>query len=46
MQAFNQIEDATGGGLIQVACGLVGQEQAGIVDEGAGQCNTLLLATG
>ena len=46
MQAFNQVEDAAGGDFVQVAGGLVGQQQPGIVDQRAGQRHALLLAAG
>ena len=44
VQPFNQVEDAAGGSLVQVAGGLVGQQQPGMVDQRAGQCHALLLA--
>src|ERR1035437_3460785 len=44
VQPLDQIKDAVGGVLVQVAGGLVGQEQARIVDQRAGQCHALLLA--
>ena len=46
MQPLNQIKDASGGRLVQIAGGFVGQQQPGIVDERAGKSHTLLLATG
>ena len=44
VQPLNQIKDASGGRLVQIAGGFVGQQQARIVDQRAGQRNTLLLA--
>jgi len=46
VKAFNQVEDASGGGFVQVAGGLVCQQKPGIVDQGAGQRHALLLAAG
>ena len=46
VQPLHQIEDVVGGGLVQVAGRLVGQQQPGIVDQRAGQSHTLLLAAG
>jgi hypothetical protein len=46
VQPLNQVEDAAGGGLVQVAGGFVGQQQPGIVDQRAGQRHALLLAAG
>jgi len=43
VQPFDQVEDAASGGLVQVACRLVGQQQTGIVDQRAGQRHHTLL---
>ena len=46
VQPLQQIEDASCGGFVQVAGGLVGQQQAGIADQRSGQRDALLLAAG
>ena len=46
VQTFNQIKDAAGRDFIQVACGFVGQQQPGIVDQGASKGHSLLLTAG
>ncbi len=46
VQALDQVEDTTGGGLVQIAGGFVGQEQPRVVDQRAGQRHALLFATG
>ena len=46
VQALDQVEDTTGGGLVQIAGGFVGQEQPRVVDQRTGQGDALLLAAG
>jgi hypothetical protein len=46
VQPFDQVKDAAGGDFVQVAGGLVGQQQAGIVHQRASQRHALLLAAG
>jgi len=45
VQPFNQFKHAAGGDFVQVAGGLVRQQQAGIANQRPGQRDTLLLAT-
>ena len=46
MKIGEEINDAIAGGGIEVAGGLVGEEEAGAGDEGAGEGDALLLAAG
>jgi len=46
MQTFDQFKNAACGGFIQIACWFVGQQEARVVDQRAGQRHTLLFAAG
>ena len=46
MQSFDEIKDLAGGRFVQVAGRFVGQQQPRIVDQGACEGYTLLLAAG
>ena len=46
VELVEQVEDDLFVGFVQVAGGLVGQQQLGVVDEGAGHAHALLLAAG
>jgi len=46
MQTFNHVEDPAGGNLVQVSGGLVGQQQARIVNQRARKRHSLLLTAG
>ena len=46
VQPFDQVEDAAGCCLIQIAGWFIRQQQAGIVDQRAGQRHALLFAAG
>jgi len=43
VQPGNQVKDQPSGRFVQIAGGLVGQKQTGIVDQGSGQRHALLL---
>jgi hypothetical protein len=45
-QQLQQLQDVAAGGRVQVAGRLVGKQDRGIVGEGAGDGNALLLAAG
>ena len=46
VETFHEVEDAACGNFVEVACGLVGQQQAGIANQGAGERDALLFAAG
>ena len=46
VERLQEGEDRFGGALVEVACGFVGEEDLGLGDEGAGEGDALLLATG
>jgi hypothetical protein len=46
VETLDEVEDAAGGDLVEIAGGLVSEQEAGVVDEGAGKGDALLLAAG
>jgi len=46
VETLHKVEDTAGSNLVKVACWLVGQEQAGVANQGAGEGDTLLLTAG